>query len=379
MTREQIWNKAYKRIFELYGENPDLNIVNRFFSEKAALAHFGVAEYFEEIAHILEESVTKYNEKLVAKASVTSCLLAYLLGASEINPLPPHWICPKCHSLMWADRSDCIFDMPSTRTCECGAEMRPDGYGLAWELYLPLAQKLNEKKDEISANNYHDLFEAILDKHFQKNLLPATQACNLLRQATGVAWEDIPFDDPQVKAKLLSGDFTDIPFKIVRSLCLIHRFLRPTDYTEMLQLISLGHGTYTFRENAQNLIENGICTLKNIPASTDEVFATIENALRKLNISDNGFAFHVTERVHHGYYRKHGGMDENTAKMLKQLEFKDWFVDYLSRIHYMAPRALSILELRILLILTWYHTYYPMEYTNLTKEIPDISKQIKII
>ena len=363
--REEIWNKAYTRIFELYGENPNLNIVNRFLSEKAALSHFGVAEYFEEIAHILEESVTKYNEKLVAKASVTSCLLAYLLGASEINPLPPHWICPKCHSLMWADRSDCIFDMPGTRTCECGAEMRPDGYGLAWELYLPLAQKLNEKKDEISANNYHDLFEAILDKHFQKNLLPATQACHLLGQATGVAWEDIPFDDPQVKAKLLSGDFTGIPFKIVRSLCLVHRFWRPTDYTEMLQLISLGHGTYTFRENAQNLIENGICTLKNIPASTDEVFATIENALRKQNISDNGFAFHVTERVHHGYYRKHGM--ENTAKMLKQLGFEDWFVDYLSRIHYMAPRALSILELRLFIALTYYKTHFPKQFENIVE------------
>lgn len=366
MTINEAWNKAEKRLYEIYGDDPALSILNRFLTEKMALAHFdfGVAEYFDELAGICRESLETHNEKLVVKNTVASCFSAYLLGASEINPLPPHWICPKCHSLMWADRSDCIFDMPGTRTCECCAEMRVDGYGLAWELYLPLAQKLNEKKDEISANNYHDLFEAILDKHFQKNLLPATQACHLLRQATGVAWEDIPFDDPQVKAKLLSGDFTGIPFKIVRSLCLIHRFLRPTDYTETLQLISLGHGIYTFRENAQNLIENDICTLKNIPASTDEVFATIENALRKQNISDNGFAFHVTERVHHGYYRKHG-MDENTAKMLKQLGFEDWFVDYLSRIHYMAPRALSILELRLFIALTYYKTHFPKQFENI--------------
>ena len=37
MTREEIWNKAYKRIFELYGENPDLDIVNRCLSEKARI------------------------------------------------------------------------------------------------------------------------------------------------------------------------------------------------------------------------------------------------------------------------------------------------------------------------------------------------------
>ena len=30
--REETWKKAYKRLLELYGENPDLNIVNRLLS-----------------------------------------------------------------------------------------------------------------------------------------------------------------------------------------------------------------------------------------------------------------------------------------------------------------------------------------------------------
>ena len=91
MTREEIWDKAYKRIFELYGEDPDFRIVNRFLSEKAALSHYGVAEYFEELAGICQESIEKYNEKLVVKNTVASCFTAYLLGASEVNPLPPHY------------------------------------------------------------------------------------------------------------------------------------------------------------------------------------------------------------------------------------------------------------------------------------------------
>jgi len=37
MTEKEIWDKAYKRIFELYGDAPDLRIVSRFFSEKQAL------------------------------------------------------------------------------------------------------------------------------------------------------------------------------------------------------------------------------------------------------------------------------------------------------------------------------------------------------
>ena len=60
--REEIWDKAYKRIFELYGENPDIQIMTRFMSEKKDLSHYGVAEYFDELAGICKESLEKYNE-----------------------------------------------------------------------------------------------------------------------------------------------------------------------------------------------------------------------------------------------------------------------------------------------------------------------------
>ena len=36
MSEKEIWDKAYKRIFELYGDMPDLRIVSRYFSEKQA-------------------------------------------------------------------------------------------------------------------------------------------------------------------------------------------------------------------------------------------------------------------------------------------------------------------------------------------------------
>ena len=92
--REEIWNKAYKKLFELYGETPDIQIVNRFLSEKRFLADYGVAEYFDELGGICRESIEKYNEKLIAKNTVSCCLTAYLLGASELCPLTAHFYCP---------------------------------------------------------------------------------------------------------------------------------------------------------------------------------------------------------------------------------------------------------------------------------------------
>lgn len=52
MTREEIWNRAEKLLFELYGETPDIQIVNRFLSEKRFLADYGVMEYFWELSGI---------------------------------------------------------------------------------------------------------------------------------------------------------------------------------------------------------------------------------------------------------------------------------------------------------------------------------------
>ena len=77
MYNENINNKAVKRLYELYGENPDLRIVNRFLTEKKMLWHFGVAEYFDELSRIISESMEKYNEKLIRS------LKKKILGVSE--------------------------------------------------------------------------------------------------------------------------------------------------------------------------------------------------------------------------------------------------------------------------------------------------------
>ena len=59
--REEIWNKAEQRLYELYGDYPALRIKNRFLSEKKMIAH--AAEYLDELAGICRESLETHNEK----------------------------------------------------------------------------------------------------------------------------------------------------------------------------------------------------------------------------------------------------------------------------------------------------------------------------
>ena len=353
--RKEIWNKAYKRIFELYGKNPDLNIVNRFLSEKAALSHFGVAEYFEELAGICKESLDKYNEKLVVKNTVASCFTAYLLGASEINPLPPHYYCEACKRVEWADEDNCVFDMRGTRTCECGAIMRADGYHLPYETYISYEQKL-KNKDPVP-ESYKDLFETLTKKHFQWSLLGAAQAVNLLGQATGVRPEEIDMSDREVKYRLLGGDFSCMHPKLAEFLKQAYAVVQPCSYACLQKLIGLAKGTGTWKHNAEDLLKNGQCRLADIPATRDEVFIMIRDAMQEHGVYDIG-AYDVAQKARKDYYAEHG-MDGYTINTLKNLGFDDWLASYLLGVRYMSTKALSGMELKYIILLTWYQTYYP--------------------
>ena len=359
--REEIWNKAYKKIFELYGETPDIQIVNRFLSEKRFLAEYGVAEYFDELAEICWESLGKYNEKLIAKNNVSYCLSAYLLGASELCPLTAHFYCPRCKRVEWLDDLDndkCLFDMRHTRTCECGAEMRIDGYDIP-EMYLPYAQRL-KTKDPVP-DNYKDLFEALTKKHFQWSLLGAAQAVNLLGQATGVAPDEIDLNDREVKYRLLGGDFSCVHPKLAEFLKQAYAAVQPCSYAELLKLIGFAHGTETWQHNAEDLLKNGQCRLTDIPATRDEVFMMIRDAMREHGEYDTGFAYDVANKVRKGFYVENG-MDGYTIDTLKALGFGEWFASYLLGVRYMSTKALSVMKLKHFILLTWYQTYYPKHY-----------------
>ena len=366
MTREEIWNKAQKALFEKYGETPDIQIVNRFLSEKKFLADYGVAEYFDELAGICRESIEKYNEKLIAKNTVSCCLTAYLLGASEINPLPTHYYCPKCKRVEWVDDLDndkYLFDMRHTRTCECGAKMTIAGYDIPWQTYLPYAERL-KTKDPVPVNNYRDLFEVLCKKHFQHSLFGAGQAVNLLGQATGVSPEEIDISDREVKYRLLGADFSCMHPKLAEFLKQVYKVVQPCNYNELEKLIGLSHSTCAWRWNAEELLKSGECKLSDIPATRDEVFMMIRDALQERGgVYDTGFAYDVTEKARKSYYAEHG-MDGYTIDILNNLGFDDWLASYLLGVRYMSTKALSVMELKYIILLTWYQTYYPKQYTE---------------
>lgn len=58
-------------------------------------------------------------------------LLAHLLGATPVNPLPPHYHCPRCHHFAFApSRYEDGGDLPEKRCPQCNGVLEADGHDL---------------------------------------------------------------------------------------------------------------------------------------------------------------------------------------------------------------------------------------------------------
>ena len=69
-------------------------------------------------------------ENVLVLGCTNNSLLAHLLGATPVNPLPPHYHCPNCHRLSFDAHADDGWDLPDLVCPECGAPMAADGHNL---------------------------------------------------------------------------------------------------------------------------------------------------------------------------------------------------------------------------------------------------------
>ena len=64
--------------------------------------------------------------------------LAWLLGGTNVNPLPAHYYCPVCKKVEWIPDVKCGLDAPD-QSCSCGAMYEKDGFGIDAVHMYPMA------------------------------------------------------------------------------------------------------------------------------------------------------------------------------------------------------------------------------------------------
>ncbi|KRE83151.1 DNA polymerase III [Paenibacillus sp. Soil766] len=134
---EEIRTTCYDTAKSMYGEELPEVIIARLEKELVPIIKFGFSANYL----ISERLVKKSNADgylVGSRGSVGSSVVAMMLGISEVNPLPPHYICLSCrHSEWFLDGSvPSGFDLPNKVCPSCGGNLKGDGHDIPFETFL---------------------------------------------------------------------------------------------------------------------------------------------------------------------------------------------------------------------------------------------------
>ncbi|MGI5851680.1 MAG: PolC-type DNA polymerase III [Caldicoprobacterales bacterium] len=135
---EQIRQMAIDNARRIYGKPLPDTVKKRLDKELKSIIDHGFAVLYL-IAHKLVQKSLEDGYLVGSRGSVGSSLVAYLTNITEVNPLPPHYICTKCsYSDFHIDKGKygVGIDLPDKNCPNCGASFKKDGYDIPFEVFL---------------------------------------------------------------------------------------------------------------------------------------------------------------------------------------------------------------------------------------------------
>ncbi len=452
---EELHRAVYNKAKELYGSDLNPTVADRIEYELGKIKNRKYEIYYVTALRIANAARSPLSGfEISTRGSLSASFVAYLCGVSNINPLPPHRICPKCKRMeFFTEPGVCFDDKPEEICKNCGSKTKNDGYNVSFEAfagitcddtpridiyveeyYLPHVYEILENifgKDNIFAggdtltmsplaasktvsryfsnrdihtkreeekpfaerlygikrgnttvpgkiyikeNRYDasnitplDMRGSVptslidyknLDPHiFSINVLPfyALDLLDEIAKLTRVSYKNINLNDLEVISAIKNGESYEIFELDNQKSCEIIKAADPHTFSELVKAYSLAHGTGTWTDNAETLIKNGVCTVRNVAASREDIL---------LYLTGKGIEFEKAYRIMEitRCGKAETRLTEEAVTGLKSHVVPDWYIESLKKIKYMFPKAHCVEYTRLMVILVWYKLHYPEEF-----------------
>ncbi len=167
-SAEDLKTLVYGKLHSIYGEDPPELIRNRVDTELNTILDHNYDVIYMSAQKLVQNSL-EHGYLVGSRGSVGSSIVAYLSGITEVNSLPPHYVCPECNYTEFPNqkmirayrpmepqpeteetRYGCGADMPVKQCPCCGTQLRRDGFDIPFETFLGFPG--NEKTPDIDLN-----------------------------------------------------------------------------------------------------------------------------------------------------------------------------------------------------------------------------------